>query len=466
MSVMRTSYVYSNKKRVKYPAAVLLWLILMLFIAITPGMAQQSASDAVMLLKVTGVIDPVVAGYVEQGVQMATEEGARLVLIQLDTPGGLDTAMRTIVQTIMNAKVPVVVYVAPSGARAASAGVFITAAAHVAAMAPGTNIGAAHPVDIGQGEMPETMTDKVTNDAVAYLAAIAEQRNRNVSLAEKLVRQSQSLTAQQALEERLIDLIAVDLKALLAALEERTVEVAGVQVILHTSGVPIVERDMNWLQVITHGIVDPNIAYVLLSLGTIALVAEFWNPGAIIPGVVGAICLVLAFVAFGSLPVNYGGVALIILAIIFFVLDLMVAGFGLTIAGVIAFIIGSLFLFSPFTPSEPSMPQLSVSPWLLIAMIAMLVLFFTTILTAGVRAQLRPSVMRLSLPVGSTGVAVSDLTPQGVVQAAGEQWTAIAVEGDVHAGEEVVVIGHEGLRVKVRKQQVASGKQHERSETI
>ncbi|MGQ9501467.1 MAG: NfeD family protein [Anaerolineae bacterium] len=444
----------------------MLWLILMLFIAITPGMAQQSTSDAVVLLKVTGVIDPVVAGYVEQGVQMATEEGARLVLIQLDTPGGLDTAMRTIVQTIMNAKVPVVVYVAPSGARAASAGVFITAAAHVAAMAPGTNIGAAHPVDIGQGEMPETMTDKVTNDAVAYLAAIAEQRNRNVSLAEKLVRQSQSLTAQQALEERLIDLIAVDLKALLAALEGRTVEVAGAQVILHTSGVPIVERDMNWLQVITHGIVDPNIAYVLLSLGTIALVAEFWNPGAIIPGVVGAICLVLAFVAFGSLPVNYGGVALIILAIIFFVLDLMVAGFGLTIAGVIAFIIGSLFLFSPFTPPEPSMPQLSVSPWLLIAMIAMVVLFFTTILTAGVRAQLRPSVMRLSLPVGSTGVAVSDLTPQGVVQAAGEQWTAIVVEGDVRAGEEVVVIGHEGLRVKVRKQQVASGKQHERSETI
>lgn len=427
-------------------------------------MAQSNVSDAIVLLKVTGVIDPVVAGYVEQGVQIATEEGARLVVIQLDTPGGLDTAMRTIVQTIMNAQVPVVVYVAPSGARAASAGVFITAAAHIAAMAPGTNIGAARPVDIGQGEMPETMADKVTNDAVAYLAAIAEQRNRNVSLAEKLVRQSQSLTAQQALEERLIDLIAVDLKALLAALEGRTVEVSGAQVTLHTAGVPVVERNMNWLQVITHGIVDPNIAYVLLSLGTIALVAEFWNPGAIIPGVVGAICLVLAFVAFGSLPVNYGGVALIILAIIFFVLDLMVTGFGLTIAGVIAFIIGSLFLFSPLTPPEPSMPQLSVSPWLLIAMTAMLVLFFTTVLAAGVRAQLRPSAIRTSLPIGSMGVAVSDLKPQGVVQAAGEQWTAIAVDGDVHAGDEVIVVGHEGLRVKVRKQRVAEGQQ-ERSET-
>lgn len=449
--VMRTTYAWSNVK-VKRPVAILLWLALMLFIAITPGTAQQSVSDAVVLLKVIGVIDPVVAGYVEQGVQTATEEGARLVVIQLDTPGGLDTAMRAIVQTIMNAKVPVVVYVAPSGARAASAGVFITAAAHVAAMAPGTNIGAARPVDIGQGEMPETMADKVTNDAVAYLAAIAEQRNRNTSLAERLVRQSQSLTAQQALEERLIDLIAVDLQALLAALEGRTVEVAGAQIVLRTLGVSIVERNMNWLQVITHGIVDPNIAYVLLSLGTIALVAEFWNPGAIIPGVVGAICLVLAFVAFGSLPVNYGGVALIILAIIFFVLDLMVTGFGLTIAGVIAFIIGSLFLFSPFTPSEPSMPQLSVSPWLLIGMTAMLVLFFTTILTAGVRAHLQPSVMRLSLPVGSTGIAVSDLTPQGVIQAASEQWTAVSVEGDIRAGDEVVVVGHEGLRVKVRKQ--------------
>ncbi|MGC8879006.1 MAG: NfeD family protein [Anaerolineae bacterium] len=453
---MRISYIRLGSKKGTRPAAMLLWLALTLFIAVTPGMAQQSVSDAVVLLKVTGVIDPVVAGYVEQGVQVATEEGARLVVIQLDTPGGLDTAMRSIVQTIMNAKVPVVVYVAPPGARAASAGVFITAAAHVAAMAPGTNIGAAHPVDIGQGEMPETMADKVTNDAVAYLAAIAEQRNRNASLAERLVRQSQSLTAQQALEERLVDLIAVDLQALLAALEGRTVEVAGAQIVLRTLGVSIVERNMNWLQVITHGIVDPNIAYVLLSLGTIALVAEFWNPGAIIPGVVGAICLVLAFVAFGSLPVNYGGVALIILAIIFFVLDLMVTGFGLTIAGVIAFTIGSLFLFSPFTPPEPTMPQLSVSPWVLIGMTAMLVLFFTTILTAGVRAHLRPSVMRLSLPVGSTGVAVSDLTPQGVIQAASEQWTAIAVDGNIRAGDEVVVVGHEGLRVKVRKQQSAS----------
>ncbi|PWH17711.1 MAG: serine protease [Ardenticatenia bacterium] len=461
---MRISSVWLSKRKSRL-AAIGCWLALILFVAVAPGMAQSSVSDAVVLLRVTGVIDPVVAGYVEQGVQTATEEGARLVVIQLDTPGGLDTAMRTIVQTIMNAKVPVVVYVAPSGARAASAGVFITAAAHVAAMAPGTNIGAARPVDIGQGEMPETMADKVTNDAVAYLAAIAEQRNRNVSLAERLVRESQSLTAQQALEERLIDLIAVDLKALLAALEGRTVEVAGVQITLHTAGVPIVERNMNWLQVITHGIVDPNIAYVLLSLGTIALVAEFWNPGAIIPGVVGAICLVLAFVAFGSLPVNYGGVALIILAIIFFVLDLMVAGFGLTIAGVIAFIIGSLFLFSPFTPPEPSMPQLSVSPWLLIGMTAMLVLFFTTVLAAGVRAQLRPSAMRINLPVGSTGIAVSDLKPQGVIQAAGEQWTAIVVEGDVHAGDEVVVVGHEGLRVKVRRQQATSGARDERSET-
>jgi len=429
-----------------------------LLIVAVPGLAQQSASDAVVLLKVTGVIDPVVAGYVEQGVQAATEEGARLVVIQLDTPGGLDTSMRAIVQTIMNAKVPVVVYVAPSGARAASAGVFITGAAHIAAMAPGTNIGAARPVDIGQGEMPETIADKVTNDAVAYLAAIAEQRNRNADLAEKLVRQSQSFTAKQALEERFIDLIAVDLKALLGALEGRTVEVAGTQVVLHTAGVPIVEREMNWLQMVTHGIVDPNIAYVLLSLGTIGLVAEFWNPGAIIPGVVGAICLVLAFVAFGSLPVNYGGVALIILAIIFFLLDLKVTGFGLTIAGVIAFVIGSLFLFSPFTPPEPSMPQLSVNPWLLIGMTAALVLFFTTILTAGLRAQLRPSAMQISLPVGSTGIAVSDLTPQGVVQAASEQWTAVAVEGNVHAGEEVVVVGHEGLRIKVRKQQTTESR--------
>jgi membrane-bound serine protease (ClpP class) len=437
---------------------LLLWLWLALVITVSPVLAQGSAAGAVVLLKVQGVIDPVVAGYVEQGIRDAAADGARLVVIQMDTPGGLDTAMRTIVQAIMNAGVPVAVYVSPSGARAASAGVFITMAAHVAAMAPGTNIGAAHPVDIGQTEMSETMADKVTNDAVAYLQAIAEQRNRNVELAERLVRESHSFTAQQAIDERLIDMVAVDLGALLVALDGRHVTVGGNEVTLQLAGAPIEERPMNWLQVATHGIVDPNIAYVLLSLGTIALVAEFWNPGAIIPGVTGAICLVLAFVAFGSLPVNYGGVALIVLAIIFFLLDIKVAGFGLTIAGAVAFIVGSLLLFSPISPPAPAMPRLSVNLWLLVGMTAAFVLFFVFVVTAGLRAQLRPKMMHATAPSGAVGLAVSDLAPRGVVQVASEQWTASAVEGTIRAGEDVEVVGSEGLRLKVRRKEAGTRK--------
>lgn len=433
-------------------ALALFWLGWLLCLAVSPALAQETTPGSIVVLHVTGVIDPVIGGYVENGIRGAVEDGARLVIIRLDTPGGLDTAMRTTVQAIMNAEVPVVVYVAPSGARAASAGVFIAASAHVAAMAPGTNIGAAHPVSIGgETEPSETMVDKVTNDAVAYLRAIAEQRNRNVDLAERLVRRSESLSAQQALDERLIDLVATDLNALRSALEGRTIRLAnGNEVVLHLGDAPIEERPMNWLQLIVHGIVDPNIAYVLLSLGTIGLVAEFYNPGSFVPGVVGAICLVLAFVAFGSLPVNYGGVALIILAIILFVLDLKVAGFGLTIAGVVAFIIGSLLLFSPLTPPAPSMPRLSVSPWLIALMTGLVVLSFATVVTFGWRALRRPPLMETAVPLGATGVAVSDLTPQGVVQWHSEQWTAVAVEGPIKAGEEVEIVGRDGLKLCVR----------------
>lgn len=460
-----TFHVRSRPKRLatrdrvrRSSALVLIWLGLLLVLATSPAMAQETTPGSIVVLHVTGVIDPVVSGYVENGIRGAVDDGARLVIIRMDTPGGLDTAMRTTVQAIINAEVPVVVYVAPSGARAASAGVFITAAAHVAAMAPGTNIGAAHPVSIGGESQPsETMVDKVTNDAVAYLRAIAEQHNRNVDLAERLVRQSESLSAQQALDERLIDLIATDVNALRGALEGRTIRLAnGNEVVLRLGDAPIEERPMNWLQLIVHGIVDPNIAYVLLSLGTIGLVAEFYNPGSFVPGVIGAICLVLAFVAFGSLPVNYGGVALIILAIILFVLDLTMAGFGLTIAGVVAFIIGSLLLFSPMTPPAPSMPRLSVSLWLIALMTGLVVLSFATVVTFGWRALRRPPVIQVAAPMGALGVAVSDLAPHGVVQWHSEQWTAVAVEGPISAGEDVEVVRSEGVKLCVRKAQPQS----------
>jgi membrane-bound serine protease (ClpP class) len=416
-----------------------------------PAIAQDASPATVVVLEVRGVIDPIVAQYVEQGISTANGTGAGLVVILLDTPGGLDSAMRVIVQAILNSDVPVAVFVAPSGARAASAGVFITMAGHVAAMAPGTNIGAAHPVDMSQSEMSATMADKVTNDAAAYIQSIAQHRGRNADWAEKAVRQSVSLGAQQALDSRVIDLMAGDLADLLAKLDGRRVSVKDGEVTLRLTAAPIEQRPMTWLQVIAHGIVDPNIAYLLLTLGTLALIAEFWHPGAIIPGVSGAIFLVLAFVAFGSLPVNWGGIALIIFAFVLFMLDIKVAGFALSVAGAASFVIGSLLLFSPFNPGTPAMPSLAVSLWLLGGMTALIILFFGVVVTAAVRVQRRAGMMRTGVPLGATGVVVSDLNPQGVVQVQSEPWTAISTSEPLRAGETIEVIGADGLCLRVQR---------------
>jgi membrane-bound serine protease (ClpP class) len=432
-------------------AAVVLLLCALIFGIAGPSFAGWASRGAVVVLEVRGVIDPVVAQYVERGISAANSGGAELVVIQLDTPGGLDTAMRDITQSILNSDVPVAVFVAPSGARAASAGVFSTMAAHVAAMAPGTNIGAAHPVDLSQGEMSATMEDKVTNDAAAYLRAIAQQRDRNAEWAEEAVRQSASLTAHQALESQVVDLVADDLADLLAELDGHKVTTGKGEVTLELATAPVEEYAMTWLQVIAHGIVDPNIAYLLFSLGTLALIAEFYHPGAILPGVTGVISLILAFVALGSLPVNWGGIALIVLAFAFFVLDIKVVGFALSVAGAISFILGSLLIFSPFRPSAPTMPRLAVSPWLLAGMTALLVGFFTLVVTAALRAQRQTVLMSTQGLVGATGVAVSDLDPQGVVQVRSETWTAIAEPGPVSAGETVEVIGTDSLRLRVRR---------------
>jgi membrane-bound serine protease (ClpP class) len=359
--------------------------------------------------------------------------------------------MREIVQAILNSNTPVGVFVEPSGARAASAGVFMTMAAHLAAMAPGTNIGAAHPLAFGQqGEILTTLEDKLTNDAVAYLQAIAQQRGRNADWAEEAVRRSASLTAQQAVERRVVDLIADDLADLLTQLDGRQVITRSGERRLELEAAPVETHPMTWLEVIAHGLVDPNIAYILLSLGTIALIAEFYNPGAILPGVTGAICLILAFIALGSLPVNWGGIALIGLAFFLFILDLKVTGFALSVAGAISFVLGSLFLFSPFAPSSPTMPRLTVSPWLLVLMTTLLVGFFSFAVTAGLRAQRRKVMLGRQGLVGATGIALSELAPEGVVQVQSETWTAVAAEV-IRAGETIEVVDSDGLHLQVRR---------------
>ncbi|MCD6519410.1 MAG: nodulation protein NfeD [Anaerolineae bacterium] len=413
--------------------------------------ARGEASRPVVVLKVRGIIDPIVARYIVRGLATATQEDASLVVLRLDTPGGLDTAMREIVQALLNAQVPTAVFVSPSGARAASAGVFITMAAHIAAMAPGTNIGAATPIGFGGEEPPKALESKAVNDAAAYIRAIAHQRGRNGEWAAKAVRESISLPAHEALEENVIDLLADDLDDLLRQLDGRQVEVAGQRVTLHLRGAPVRRFPMTWLEVIAHGILDPNIAYILLSLGTLALLAEFYHPGAILPGVTGVISLLLAFVALGTLPVNWGGIALIIVAFIFFIADVKVPGFALSVAGAISFVLGSLLLFSPLRPAAPTMPRLRVSPWVVIMMTGLVVGFFGLVVTAAIRAQKRVALMGPQRLVGKVGVAVTDLAPEGIVRVESETWSA-SVEGpEVRAGEKVQVLAVEGLRLRVRK---------------
>lgn len=446
------------------------WLVVLLCGLLLLGLAGvASAQDVtgarVLVVEVRGVIDPIVARYVERSLAVADNapnHSVALVVILLDTPGGLDSAMRTIVQAILNAETPVAVFVEPAGARAASAGVFITMAAHLAAMAPSTNLGAAHPVDLGnQGEMPATMQDKLTNDAVAYLQAIAQQRGRNADWAEAAVRQSASLTAQQALERHVVDLLATDLTDLLTQLDGRTVttQVQGAPrtVTLALTTVPVESHPMTWLEAIAHALVDPNIAYLLLTLGTIALIAEFYTPGTFVPGVIGVICLILAFIALGNLPVNWGGMALIGLAFVLFLLDLKVTGFALSIAGAVSFVLGSLFLFSPFAPATPTLPRLTVSPWVWGSMTVLLVTFFVFAVTAGLRAQRQPALLNQQRLVGATGVALSDLTPRGVVQVKSEMWSATAPDAPVHAGESVEVTGSDGLALFVRRSGLGCG---------
>jgi membrane-bound serine protease (ClpP class) len=399
---------------------------------------------------VNGVIDPITAQYVDKEIQHAQQDGAQCLVMQLDTPGGSDGAMRDIVQSILNSSVPVVVYVSPAGARAGSAGVFITLAADIAAMAPGTNIGAAHPVDI-TGEITGTMNAKVTNDAAAYARALAERRGRNADWAEQAVRQSVSITANEAVKIGVVDLIADNLLDLMAKIDGETVSTASGERILATKEAEIVQVSMSLPQEFLHAIVDPNIAYLLFIVGIIGLVAEFFHPGAIFPGVTGAICMILAFVAFGSLPVNWGGVVLIVLAVVLFILDIKVAGYVLSVGGAIAFILGSLMLFSPLFPVSPSAPTFVISRPLIIITTLAITAFFVFALSAGIRAQRKRVISGMPALVGATGVATSDLDPQGTVQVKSELWSAVVDgAGTIRKGEQVIVVAVEGVKLKVR----------------
>ncbi len=426
------------------------FLILGLLLALLSLIPIEAAGQEVYVAKVNGIIDPFVARYIRQVIEAASEGGAICLVIELDTPGGTDTAMREIVQNIMNSPVPVVVYVSPQGARAASAGLFIAMAAHITAMAPGTNIGAAHPVGIME-PITGTLETKITQDAAAYIRAIAQERGRNAEWAEQAVRESSSITAQEALEKKVIDLIASDLQELLRLIDGKKVKVGGKEVTLATAGAPLRRLTMSWTDNLLHSLVNPDVAYILLSLGIMGIIAEFYNPGTFIPGMTGVICLILAFVALGSLPVNWGGIALIILAIILFLLDIKVTGFALSVGGAISFVLGSLMLFSPWPTVSPAMPSVRVSWWLVAIMTAAFLGFFLFAASAVWRAQRSKALTGLDVVIGAKGWATSDLNPLGTVLVKSEEWTAEAVEPPIMKGEAIEVVGREGMRLKVKK---------------
>jgi len=405
-----------------------------------------SAARRVLVVRAEGVIAPGSADYIIAAVKRADREGAEALVVELDTPGGLDVSMRAIIKEMLAAERPVIVYVSPSGARAASAGAFITLAAHVAAMAPGTNIGAAHPVDMG-GQMDREMTKKVTNDAAAYIRTIAEQRGRNVQWAEDAVRKSVSATEKEALKLKVIDLVADKLDDLLTALHGREVTTARGRVVLHTRAVEIVRIDMSLRDKVLKVISDPTVAYLLLMLGLAGLYFELSTPGAILPGVLGGICLILAFYAFQTLPINYAGLLLILLAVVLFLAEVKVASHGLLAAGgIAAMILGSLMLIKR---SEPFM-RISIAA--ILATTAVMAAFFIFIVMVGLKAQRQKAMTGAEALVGQVATVRTPLHPEGSVFIEGELWSARCEEG-AEPGERVRVKAVKGLRLLVSKEE-------------
>ncbi|HKC93800.1 MAG TPA: nodulation protein NfeD [Nitrospira sp.] len=417
-------------------------IALLLGLLAVPPVAQ--AEPFVGLATYDGVINPVSAEYLHDALAWAEENGAQALIVALNTPGGLDTSMRLIIKDLTGATIPVVVYVSPSSGRAASAGVFITMAAHVAAMAPGTNIGAAHPVNMGGGEMDNTMKEKVENDSVAYIKSIAQQRGRNAAWAEDAVRKSASVTEREALKLKVIDLVAEDMPALLKQLEGRTINLPSGPTVLKTTGATVREFPMGlrleWLKAIS----DPNIAYLLMTIGTIGIIAELYSPGAILPGIVGAISLILAFYSFQSLPVNYAGVLLFLLGIVFFVLEASVTSYGLlAIGGVISMLLGSVMLIK--TDAE----FLRISWSVIVPVVTLAALFAFVIVGLGMKAMRRRPMTGREEMVGLVGIVKTALVPQGQLAVRGELWEAVS-DQPLRPGDEAEVTGVDGLRLRVK----------------
>jgi len=408
---------------------------------------EKRAKREIYYVRAEGVINPVMAEYLISNIKRAESDKAAALIIELDTPGGLDLSMREIIKTELSSSVPIVVYVAPSGSRAASAGVFITYAAHIAAMAPGTNIGSAHPVAMGGGKMDKTMLKKVENDAAAYIKGIAVKRKRNAKWAEEAVRKSVNVTAEEAVKLGVINLMAKDRAELIKKINGMKVELLAGPAVVNTSDSVVRIIEMGLRERILKAISDPNVAYVLMMIGIMGLYFELSNPGSILPGVVGAISLILAFYALHTLKINYAGLLLIGLAVIFFIVEINVVSYGLlTLAGLVALVLGSIMLF------DSPLPFMRLSMWVMMPG----VLFMTGLVAFTMRMALtmrkKRSISGAEGMIGAEGRAIEALGPnsRGRVFVEGEYWDA-ETQGEITKDEAVVVVGIKGLLLTVKK---------------
>jgi membrane-bound serine protease (ClpP class) len=421
------------------------FLCILFLVFLFCSLAADGAAKDVYQIAVQGVISPPIAQFIGESIKKASNADAEALLILLDTPGGLDTSMREIVKTIMDARIPVIVYVYPAGARAASAGSIILLASHIAAMAPGTNAGAAHPVSIGTEKADKEMMKKVVQDAEAYAKSIAQKKGRNVEWAAKAVRQSASATAEDALRMQVIDVVAANVDDLLTRINGKTVEVGDKKVTLKTKGVKPKELEMSFKYRFLSTISDPNVAYILMMLGFYGILFEIYSPGAIFPGVIGGICIILAFYSFSAIPISFAGLGLILLGIIFFILEIKVVSHGaLSLAGVISFILGSVMLID--VPSG----WLSISWASILVVVVVTVLFFVGVLSCAIKAQLSSVKTGSEGFIGEAGVATTDVKEKGKVHVHGELWNAESDE-PIAAGDRVVVTAVRGMTVKVKK---------------
>jgi len=426
-------------------ALLMLCGIFLLFTGAVYLSAASSQPVHLNIIQLQETVNPGVEAFIKYAIDESAEDGAECLVILLDTPGGLMTSMRGIAQAILNSPVPIVVYVYPSGAQAASAGVFVTVAADIAAMAPGTNIGAAHPVTASGGDVPSTMNEKVINDMLAFARSLAVQRGRNAEWLEDAIRESVSITAQEAYDKNVIDLVADDLPSLLKRLDGWEIQRKGVTKVLHTKGIEERRIDPSMQHKVLRAISNPNIAYILLMIGLAGLYFELSQPGAILPGVIGGISLILALYALQTLPVNYAGFLFILLAIIFFMVEINVASYGLLgLAGVLSLTLGSLMLFG--TPGPVSGLAWSV----LIPTVLTVSGFFVAVASLAFRAQRRQPQTGAEVLIGLIAEVREDLTPEGKVFVYGELWNAEADE-QIAAGEQVQVVAVDNLKLKVKR---------------